>query len=121
AAHPTSAVINVSSPAALQPVPYMAVYAATKAFMHSFSQALYGEWKSRGITVQTLVPGPTATEFDSLSGPYESRLHERDSPIGVESADTSPGSWAIATWEGLAATRGVLPGRSIDSGSARGA
>jgi uncharacterized protein len=83
AAHPTSAVINVSSPAALQPVPYMAVYAATKAFVHSFSQALYGEWKSRGVTVQTLVPGPTATEFDSLAGAYETRLPERDSPIDV--------------------------------------
>ncbi|HYT32063.1 MAG TPA: SDR family NAD(P)-dependent oxidoreductase [Thermoanaerobaculia bacterium] len=83
APHPTSAVINVSSPAALQPVPYMPVYAATKAFVHSFSQALYGEWKSRGVTVQTLVPGPTATEFDSLAGAYETRLSERDSPIDV--------------------------------------
>jgi short-subunit dehydrogenase len=83
ATHPTSAIINVSSPAALQPVPYMAVYAATKAFVHSFSQALYGEWNSRGVTVQTLVPGPTATEFDSLAGAYETRLHRRDSPIDV--------------------------------------
>ena len=38
----SSAIINVSSPAAFQPVPYMAVYAASKAFVSSFSQALYG-------------------------------------------------------------------------------
>ena len=71
---PTSAIINVSSPAAFQPVPYMAVYAATKAFLHSFSQALYGEWKDRGILVQALVPGPTATEFDQVAGAYASSM-----------------------------------------------
>ena len=75
---PTSVIINVSSPAALQPIPYMAVYAATKAFVHSFSQALYGEWKSKGILVQTLVPGPTSTEFDKKAGAYVSALKERD-------------------------------------------
>jgi hypothetical protein len=62
ASHSTSAIINVSSQAAYQPVPFMAVYAATKAFVHSFSQALYGEWKDRGVLVQTLVPSPTDTE-----------------------------------------------------------
>ncbi len=70
----SSAIINVSSPAALQPIPYMAVYAATKAFVHSFSQALYGEWKDHGISVQTLVPGPTATEFDAKAGAYGNAL-----------------------------------------------
>lgn len=60
---PTSAIINVSSPASFQPMPYHAAYGASKAFVTSFSQALYGEWKDRGILVQTLVPGPTRTEF----------------------------------------------------------
>jgi short-subunit dehydrogenase len=78
--HPTSAVVNVSSPAALQPVPYMAVYAATKAFVHSFSLALYEEWRHRGVLVQTLVPGPTATEFDEVAGAYPSALKERAEP-----------------------------------------
>lgn len=77
AAHPDSAVINVSSPAAYQPVPYMAVYAASKAFVHSFSQALHGEWGERGVVVQTLVPGPTATEFDAKAGAYDSALKGR--------------------------------------------
>lgn len=58
-----SAIINVSSPAGFQPMPYHATYGASKAFVTSFSQALYGEWKERGILVQTLIPGPTRTEF----------------------------------------------------------
>jgi short-subunit dehydrogenase len=77
AAFPSSAVINVSSAAAYQPVPYMAVYAASKAFVQSFSQALHGEWKKHGILVQTLVPGPTDTEFDAKAGAYDSALTER--------------------------------------------
>jgi short-subunit dehydrogenase len=76
-------VINVSSAAAYQPVPFMAVYAASKAFVQSFSQALHGEWKEHGILVQTLVPGPTATEFDAKAGAYESALTERDAPADV--------------------------------------
>jgi short-subunit dehydrogenase len=80
---PGSAVINVSSAAAYQPVPYMAVYAASKAFVQSFSQALHGEWKEHGILVQTLVPGPTATEFDAKAGAYESALVERGAPADV--------------------------------------
>ncbi len=79
-ADPGGAIINVSSGAAYQPVPYMAVYGATKAFVHGFSQALYGEWRDHGVHVQTLVPGPTQTEFDVKAGAYESKIQERDSP-----------------------------------------
>lgn len=82
---PTSAIINVSSPASFQPVPYMAVYAASKAFVHHFSQALYAEWKERGVLVQTLVPGPTATEFDTIAGAYKSSLKTRGSARQVVS------------------------------------
>jgi len=56
-------VINVASTAAFQPVPYMAVYAATKAFVRSFSEALHEEVRARGVRVIALCPGPTATEF----------------------------------------------------------
>jgi len=83
---PTSAIINVSSPAALQPIPYMAAYAATKSFIHSFGQALYGEWIERGILVQTLIPGPTATEFDQIAGAYASALKDRGTPQEVVKA-----------------------------------
>jgi short-subunit dehydrogenase len=82
----SSAVINVSSPACYQPVPYMAVYAASKAFVHSVSQALHGEWKEYNILVQTLVPGPTESEFDQKAGAYASALTNRDKPETVVSA-----------------------------------
>lgn len=86
ASYPSSAVINVSSQASYQPVPYMAVYAASKAFVQSFSQALHGEWKERGILVQTLVPGPTDTEFDAKAGAYASALTTRGSTAEVVKA-----------------------------------
>ncbi len=75
-----SAVINVSSPAALQPVPYIAVYAAAKACLHNFSLALYGEWQDRGIVVQTVLPAPTATDFDRKGGAYHSELGDARRP-----------------------------------------
>lgn len=79
--HAPSALINVSSPAALQPVPFMAAYAASKSLVHSFSLALHEEWRERGVYVQTLVPGPTASEFDQRAGAYASQLGaHRDSP-----------------------------------------
>ena len=54
-------VINVSSSGGFQPMPYIAVYGATKAFVLSFSEALWGEYKNRGLRVLALCPGPTAT------------------------------------------------------------
>lgn len=78
ATFPNSAIINVSSPAAYQPIPNLAAYAAAKACLHSFSLALYGEWAGRGVHVQTLVPGPTETAFDATAGSY------RCAAIGTE-------------------------------------
>lgn len=80
ASFPSSAVINVSSQASYHPIPYMNVYAASKAFVHSFSQALNWEWKAQGILVQTLVPGPTESEFDQRAAAYESALTKRFPP-----------------------------------------
>ena len=62
------AILNVASTAAFQPGPGMAVYFATKAYVLSFTEALHEEWKSRGIRVTALCPGPTATEFGSVAG-----------------------------------------------------
>ncbi len=56
-------IVNVASNAAFQPVPYLAVYAATKAFVLSFSEALAEELRGSGVQVQALCPGITATEF----------------------------------------------------------
>ncbi len=83
AARTPSVLINLSSGAAYQPVPFMAAYAASKAFVHAFSQALHGEWAGRGVLVQALVPGPTATEFDDVAGAYASALAARGKPADV--------------------------------------
>lgn len=75
--YPTSAIINVSSPAALNPMPYLAAYAATKAFLFSFSQSLYGEWSERGVLVQTLLPGPTETELGVAAAEFSKVFNKR--------------------------------------------
>jgi uncharacterized protein len=54
-------IINLSSSGAFQPMPYMAVYGASKAFMLSFSEALWAEYRQRGLKVLALCPGPTKT------------------------------------------------------------
>jgi hypothetical protein len=56
-------ILNVSSTAAFQPGPYMAVYYATKAFVLSFSEAIAAELAGTGVTVTALCPGPTASGF----------------------------------------------------------
>lgn len=56
-------IINVSSTASFQPIPFMATYAATKAFVTSFSQAIAEENRELGIAVTALCPGPTDTNF----------------------------------------------------------
>ena len=56
-------IINVASIAGFLPLPYMSVYAATKAFVLSFSSALWAENRADGIRIQALCPGPTATQF----------------------------------------------------------
>jgi short-subunit dehydrogenase len=56
-------ILNVASTAAYQSIPYMAVYAATKAYVTSFSEALRMELAPEGITVTALCPGPVPTEF----------------------------------------------------------
>jgi uncharacterized protein len=57
------AIINVSSIAGFQPLPYMSVYAATKAFVLNFSEALWAENKDLGVKILAVCPGPTESEF----------------------------------------------------------
>jgi len=61
-------IINVSSVAAFQPVGYMGAYAASKAFVLHFSEALWAEARERGVTVTSLCPGTTRTDFFNVSG-----------------------------------------------------
>ncbi len=61
-------IVHVASNAAFQPVPYMAIYGASKAFVLSFSEALWGEYRTQGIRVLALCPGATETEFFRTAG-----------------------------------------------------
>ena len=56
-------IINIASNSAFQPLPYMATYAASKAFVLQFGEALQHELSPRGVRVMTACPGPTATSF----------------------------------------------------------
>jgi short-subunit dehydrogenase len=61
-------VVNVSSIGAFQPVPYMATYGATKAFLLSWSEAIAEELRGSGVRVLAVCPGPTRTEFFDVAG-----------------------------------------------------
>jgi uncharacterized protein len=56
-------IINVASITGFQPIPYLAVYAATKAFIIHFSEALWSENRQTGVQVLVVCPGPTHTDF----------------------------------------------------------
>jgi len=61
------AVLNVSSSAGFLPIPGFAVYAATKAYVTNFSEALRAELRDTGVSVSTLCPGPVHTEFGEVA------------------------------------------------------
>ena len=63
----SGAIINVSSTAGFQPIPFMATYAATKAFVTSFSEAIAEENRPFNITVTAVCPGPVKTNFFNAS------------------------------------------------------
>ena len=67
-------IINVASTAAFQAVPYMATYAATKAFVLNFSEAIAFELRGTGVKVMALCPGPTRTGFQSVAGVEDASL-----------------------------------------------
>lgn len=68
-------IVNVGSIAGLQPVPYYAVYGATKAFVHSFSEALDAELEGKGVRVVAIAPGPVPTEFQQNAGSPDASSH----------------------------------------------
>jgi len=67
-------VLNVASTAAFQPGPLMAIYYASKAFVLSFSEALWEEAKGTGVKVSCLCPGPTVSKFRERAGTGATRL-----------------------------------------------
>jgi short-subunit dehydrogenase len=91
------AIINVGSTAGFQPCPHMAVYGATKAFVLSFSEALWVENRHRGIRVLCLCPGATDTAFFEVVGHAEAAVGNKENPDDVvrralAALDRNPGS-----------------------------
>lgn len=96
------AILNVSSSASFLPIPRMAVYAASKAYVTRLSEALRAEVGPQGITVTALCPGPVHTEFDTVAmRPHDPR-------------DKAPEFTYVAVEEVVrAALDGVERGRAI--------
>jgi short-subunit dehydrogenase len=98
-------VINVCSTAGFQPIPYEAVYAATKAFALRFTEALNEELRASGVRVLAVNPGPVPTEWQGVAG------HD---DVGVVPGEIEPDQ-VVA--ESLAAydrgRRSIVPGRTI--------
>jgi short-subunit dehydrogenase len=70
----TGRVLLVGSVASFMPGPYMATYFASKNFVLAFGQALQEEWKNTGVTITTLCPGPTETDFFEAAGMASSKI-----------------------------------------------
>ena len=74
--------LNVASTASFQPGPLMAVYYASKAFVLSFSEALWEEARGTGVHVSCLCPGPTASKFRERAGTGKTRLATASKVMG---------------------------------------
>lgn len=80
----SSRIVNLASAAAFCPQPTFAVYAATKSYVLSFSRALAGELKAKGVFVTAVCPGPVNTEFFEVAGSLPNRWKDA---VMVDSAD----------------------------------
>jgi short-subunit dehydrogenase len=97
----TGAVVVVSSAAAWQPVPYMATYAATKAFGLHFAEAVAEELRGTGVRALAVCPGPTRTGF-ALAGGSSGTVRWT---VPMDDVDVV----VRATWRALAAGRRRAP------------
>lgn len=96
------AVLNIASIAGFQPIPFMAVYSASKAFVLTFSEAVQEELHGTGVSVTALCPGPVPTEWAEIANA------ER---FSVPLAQVSPQEVADQAIRGmLSGKRGVVPG-----------
>ncbi len=89
-------ILNVSSMGAVLPGPYIAVYYASKAFMHSWSAALAFELKGEGVQVTTCAPGPVSTRFGERAG---FKLSGRQRTISLDSKTVAQEAY-MATMSG---------------------
>ena len=97
-------ILNVASTAAFQPGPLMAVYFATKAYVLSFSEAVRFELKGTGVTITTLCPGATKTEFQTKTAFGKSNLIKMG---GMMKADDVARQGFMALMEGQSI---IIPG-----------
>jgi short-subunit dehydrogenase len=100
-------VINVASTAGMQPIPYESVYAATKAFAISFTDALHTELRGSGVRVMAVNPGPVPTEWQQVAG-YEA---DRAAPAPGEISPEQVARESLEAWD--KGRRSVIPGRTI--------
>lgn len=87
-------ILQVSSIAGMVPTPRLAVYSATKAFVHFFTDALQEELKGTGVTMTGLYPGASDTEFFERANAEDTRMYQ-DAPL------YTPQEVAIAGYEAL--------------------
>ncbi len=87
-------ILFTSSVASQAPEPFQAVYGASKAFVQSFAMALREELKDSGVTVTSLLPGPTDTEFFD-------RAELTDTKLGASDSKDDPALVARQGYEGL--------------------
>jgi short-subunit dehydrogenase len=107
------AILNISSVAAMQPLPYSAGYSAAKAYILTFSEAIHEELKGRGITVTALCPGPVTTDFWEISGWEIAGGHSFETSV-PRPAWITPQDAARAGIQGLASGRRVVvPGLTM--------
>ena len=74
-------ILNVASTAAFQPGPLMAIYYASKAYVLSFTEALWEEARGTGVKVSCLCPGPTTSKFNARAGTDKTRLAKAAKPM----------------------------------------
>ena len=99
-------VITVASTAGMQPLPYEAVYSATKAFARTFSDALHVELRGSGVRVLCVNPGPVPTEWQEVAGHTET-----NNPRGVP-GEIPPAQVVAEALEAYdAGRRSIVPGR----------
>ena len=77
-------IVNVASLSAFTPGPIMAMYFASKAFLLSFSEALWEECRDTGVNVTALCPGPVRTEFQGTAGISKNARSSGTAPVPVE-------------------------------------
>jgi short-subunit dehydrogenase len=96
------AVLNIASIAGFQPIPGMAVYSATKAFVQTFSEAVHEELHGTGVSCTVLCPGPVPTEWADVADARQ---------FSIPIAQASPSEVAEAAIVGmLEGKRSVVPG-----------